>query len=64
MSRPVEQVQTDVQGSARSVDAIGDMILVLDQDLRVIWTWDAFDHLDPHRLATLNEVVPGAANRA
>ena len=56
----VEQVLTDVQGPG-PVDVIGDMILVLDQDLQVIWTWDAFDHLDPHRLATLNEVCKTGA---
>src|SRR5215469_4336528 len=56
----VEQVLTDVQGPG-PVDVIGDMILVLDQDLQVIWTWDAFDHLDPHRLATLNEVCKAGA---
>ena len=27
----------------------GDMLLVLDQDLQVVWTWDAFDHLDQAR---------------
>ena len=27
----------------------GDMLLVLDQDLQVVWTWDAFDHLDVTR---------------
>ena len=50
----VEQILTDVQGPG-PVDVIGDMIVVLNNDLQVVWTWDAFDHLDPHRLATLNE---------
>jgi arylsulfate sulfotransferase len=27
----------------------GDMLMVLDQDLQVVWTWDAFDHLDVTR---------------
>jgi hypothetical protein len=27
----------------------GDMLLVLDQDLQVVWTWNAFDHLDVTR---------------
>ena len=31
------------------------MILVFDQDLNVIWTWDALDHLDISRKATLDE---------
>jgi arylsulfate sulfotransferase len=50
----VEQILTDVQGPG-PVDVIGDMILVLDKDLQVVWTWDAFDHLDPRRRATLDE---------
>jgi hypothetical protein len=50
----VEQVLEDVQGDG-PVDILGDMILVFDEDLRVVWTWDAFDHLDPHRQAVLGE---------
>ena len=34
------------------------MILVLDRDLQVKWIWDAFDHLDIYRTATLKEVCP------
>jgi uncharacterized protein (TIGR03437 family) len=49
-----EQMMTGIQGPA-AVDVIGDMILVLDSNLQVVWTWDAFDHLDPHRLPTLGE---------
>ena len=37
------------------MDVVGDIILVLDSNLQVQWAWDTFDHLDPHRLATLNE---------
>jgi arylsulfate sulfotransferase len=54
-----EQLLTGVQGPG-TVDVLGDMILVLDQDLQVVWTWDAFDHLDPHRTATLNEICTAA----
>jgi hypothetical protein len=50
-----EQIMTDVQGSG-PVDVLGDMVLVLDQDLNVTWVWDAFDHLDPYRTAILGEV--------
>ena len=49
-----EQILTDVQG-AGPVDVLGDMILVLDSDLQVEWAWDAFDHLDARRMATLGE---------
>jgi hypothetical protein len=52
-----ERILTNVQG-AGAVDVIGDTIVVLDQDLQLKWVWDAFDHLDPHRMATLGETCP------
>lgn len=55
----VEQIFTDVQGSG-PVDVLGDMIVVLDKDLNVVWSWDSFDNLDVHRAAVLGEVCPGA----
>ena len=36
-------------------DIAGDMILVLNPDLQVLWAWDSFDHLDISRKAVLNE---------
>ena len=40
---------------------VGEMVLVLDADLRVKWAWDAFDHLDVRRGPVLGEVVhPGS----
>lgn len=39
---------------------LSDMILALDEDLQVKWVWDAFDHLDPHRRATLGEKCTNA----
>ncbi len=54
-----EQILTDVQGPG-AVDVIGDLIIALDQDLQVVWTWDAFEHLDVHRMATLGETCPGS----
>jgi arylsulfate sulfotransferase len=50
----IEQILTDVQGPG-PVDVLGDMILVLNRQLEVVWAWDAFDHLDTSRLATLKE---------
>ncbi len=50
----VEQVLSDVQGDG-PVDVLGDMILVLDDDLRVVWAWDSFDYLDVRRKAVLGE---------
>ncbi len=53
----VEQILTDVQG-AGPVDILGDMIVVMDSNLQVVWAWDTFDHLDPARVATMNEKCP------
>ena len=50
----VELVLTDIQGPG-DVDVIGDMIVVLDRDLNVVWAWDTFDHLDARRTAILGE---------
>jgi arylsulfate sulfotransferase len=49
-----ERILTNVQGPG-DVDVIGDTIVVLNQDLQVTWAWDAFDHLDTSRMATLGE---------
>jgi hypothetical protein len=40
---------------------IGAMIVVLDKDFQVAWTWNAFDHLDVNRGPVLGEIVqPGS----
>jgi arylsulfate sulfotransferase len=38
----------------------GQLLMVLDQDFQLIWTWDAFDHLDVHRGPILGNVCEGA----
>jgi arylsulfate sulfotransferase len=39
---------------------IGNMIVVLDDNLQVTWAWDGFDHLDVNRGPVLGEVIqPG-----
>jgi len=49
----------DIKGTPTNY--IGDMVVVLDQDFRVTWAWDAFDHLDVNRGPVLGEVTqPGA----
>lgn len=53
----VEQILTDVQAPG-PVDVLGDMIIVLDRDLNVVWAWDTFDNLDVTRLAVLHETCP------
>jgi hypothetical protein len=50
----VEQILTNVQGPG-PIDVIGDMIIILDPNFNVLWTWDAFDHLDVTRTAILGE---------
>jgi hypothetical protein len=50
----VEQILTDVQGPG-PIDVVGDMIIVLDRNLQVVWTWDTFDYLDVTRQAILGE---------
>ena len=57
----VERLLADTQGPGL-VDVLGDMVIVLDQDWQVVWTWTSFDHLDTRRMATLNEtcdIPPG-----
>ncbi len=55
----VEQLLTDVQGPGE-MNVLGDMIIVFDQYLNVVWTWDTFDWLDVRREAVLNEIcTPG-----
>lgn len=53
----VERLLVDVQGPG-PVDVIGDMILVLDENLQVAWTWNAFDHLDASRLSRTDKTCP------
>ncbi|HLH19783.1 MAG TPA: aryl-sulfate sulfotransferase [Bryobacteraceae bacterium] len=58
-----ERILRDVQGPG-DVDVLGDIILVLDPNLQVVWAWDAFDHLDPHRQAILGETCTYPASVA
>ncbi|MEO5923598.1 MAG: aryl-sulfate sulfotransferase [Bryobacteraceae bacterium] len=53
----VEEIMTDVQGPG-PIDIVGDMIVVLDKDMNVVWSWDAFDFLDVRRKAVLDEKCP------
>lgn len=50
----VESLETNVQGPG-TVDVLGDMIIVLNENLKVVWTWDTFDHLDVTRTASLGD---------
>ncbi len=44
---------SDLQGP--QTDILGDVILVLDSNLQLLWAWDSFDHLDVSRKAVLGE---------
>ena len=37
------------------VDIVGDMILVVDHNLQLVWAWDSFAHEDINRAATLGD---------
>ena len=50
----VERILSNIQGLG-PVDVVGDMILDLDQNFQVAWTWNAFDFLDARRKATLGD---------
>jgi hypothetical protein len=57
----VERILVDVQGPG-PVDVLGDMIVDLDEDWQVAWSWNAFDHLDARRAAVLGETCTGPAD--
>jgi hypothetical protein len=57
----VEKVLTNVQGSG-PVDVLGDMIIVFNPQLEVVWAWNAFDHLNTSRLATLQDQCSAAGD--
>jgi hypothetical protein len=50
----MHEVASGVQGPPN--DIAGDMILVLDNNLQLLWSWDSFDHLDVKRPAVLGEI--------
>lgn len=57
-----EMLTESAQGGTpgHPVDVLGAQILILDSNLQLKWAWDAFDYLDIHRTAPLNEVcTPG-----
>jgi len=52
-----DQSSTQYQGGTQSnpVDILGDVILILDHNMQVVWAWDTFTHQDLSRVATLND---------
>ena len=49
---------TTAQGGTPTtpVDILGDMVLVLDHNMQLLWAWDAFAHQDITRAATLGDI--------
>jgi hypothetical protein len=43
------------QGATAPVDILGDVIIDLNANLQVVWSWSAYDYLDINRPATLGE---------
>src|SRR5262249_38376178 len=55
------QVERTVNINGTPTDYVGDMIMVLDNNLQVAWAWNAFDRLDVNRGPVLGEIVqPGS----
>jgi hypothetical protein len=52
-----DETSTIYQGGTpdNPVDIVGDMILVLDHNMQLLWAWDSFAHQDLSRVATLDD---------
>ena len=52
-------VSTSAQGGTPTnpVNIVGDMVLVLDHNLQLVWAWDSFAHEDINRAATDGDFV-------
>ena len=53
-----DETSTMYQGGTKDkpVDILGDMILILDHNMQLLWAWDAFAHQDLSRGATMGEI--------
>ena len=49
------EVISGVQNAGTSTDILGDVIMVMNNNLDLLWAWNSFDHLDVARRAVLNE---------
>jgi arylsulfate sulfotransferase len=54
----VERLLDGVQGPGE-VDVVGNMVIDLDENFQVAWSWNSFDFLDNSRKAVLNEKYSG-----
>jgi len=55
-SRDMVSVKYQGGSPGHPVDIIGDMILVLDHNMQLVWAWDSFAHQDLSRGATLGDL--------
>jgi arylsulfate sulfotransferase len=53
----LDVVSTEYQGGTKQnpVDIIGEMILILDHNMQLVWAWNPFEHDNLAREATLHE---------
>lgn len=53
-----DETSTQYQGGTQNnpVDILGDVILILDHNMQLVWAWDSFAHQDLSREATLNDL--------
>lgn len=51
-----EKLILGAQGGTGLVDVLGAMLVALDDEWQVAWSWDSFAHLDVSRAATMGEV--------
>ena len=47
--RPLSSTSQPPLTNAPAQDVLGDVVVDLDQNLRPVWVWNEFDHLDPNR---------------
>jgi arylsulfate sulfotransferase len=47
------------QGAKEAVDVLGDLILDLDENFQLVWSWNSFDHMDLKRASLGNEKCQG-----
>jgi hypothetical protein len=54
----VRRVLTDVQAPGK-LTVVGSMLIELDENLQVVWTWNEFDHLDVRRKGSIGVCAQG-----
>ena len=55
-ARDIISIQYQGGSPQHPVDILGDMILILDHNMQLVWAWDSFTHEDLNREATLGDL--------